>query len=177
MSTKVSLIDLDLMDALDLAILVEIEAQERYEEFARQVGSSAPDDAGAFFKQMAINESKHAADLKMKRMELFGDSISRMCLEKLYEYQEIEAPEFDQATSFMSAKKALLVALSSEVKAYEFFDKAQEIVSDPEVKALFKELKEEEFHHQLLVKDLINSTADDESPVVNSDDVDGPSGL
>lgn len=177
MSTKISLLDLDLMDALDLAILVEIEAQERYEEFSRQIGSSAPDDAGAFFSQMVINESKHAADLRLKRKQLFGDSLGRMTLEKLYEFQEIEAPEFDRAHSFMSAKQALLVALASEVKAYEFFEKAEKTVSNLEVKALFKELKEEELHHQLLVKDLISSTPGDESPLVYSSDVDEPSGL
>lgn len=177
MFEKISLLDLDLKDALDLAILVEIEAQERYEEFSRQIGTTSSDDAGAFFIQMALNESKHAADLKAKRLELFGNAPSRMSAEKLYEYQELEAPSFDRAESFMSAKKALLVALESEIKAYDFFTKAEKMVTDPAVKALFKELKEEELQHQMLVKDILNSTGGDESPLVDPNDVEEPSGL
>jgi rubrerythrin len=177
MFTKISLLDLDLQDALDLAILVEVEAQERYEEFARQIGTSSGDDAGAFFIQMALNEAKHATDLKLKRKQLFGDSPRRMSVEKLYEYQEIEAPVFDRAESFMSARKALVVALDSEIKAFNFFNKAEQIVTDRAVKALFKELKEEELQHQLLVKDILNSTPGDESPIVDPGDVEEPSGL
>lgn len=177
MATKISLLDLDLKDALDLAILVEIEAQERYEEFSRQIGSSSTDDAGAFFSQMAINESKHADELKLKRKQLYKDSPSRMSLEVLYEYQEIEAPEFDRAMSFMSARNALNIALDCEIKAYNFFCKAEKEVKDESVKALFNELKMEELHHQSLVKDLINSTDGDEAPIVNPKDVDEPSGL
>lgn len=174
---KISLEELNLQDALDLAILVEQEAQERYEEFARQVGSIRAGDAGEFFLQMAKNEAQHGAELKKKRTELFGDTPTRMSFEKLYEYQNIEAPEFDRAQSFMSTKKALNVALDSETKAYEFFDHAAKCVQNESVRSLFNELKQEELHHQSMVKAIIDRTLDDESPEVDSDNVDEPSGL
>lgn len=177
MFKTISLLDLDLKDALDLAILVEIEAKERYEEFARQIGSNAKDDAGSFFQQMARNETKHAEDLKSKRNELFGDAVSRMSAEKLYEYQEIEAPEFERAESFMSPHKALKVALESEIKAFNFFNKAEKEVKDPAVKELFRELKEEELEHKKMVETMLSKVKGDDSPLVDPNDVDEPSGL
>lgn len=175
---KTYLKNITLKQALDLAIQVELEAKARYEEFHRQIGSHATGDAGDFFLKMASNEKKHAEDLQQKRIELFGESESSISLEDLYEFQEIEAPFFDQAESFMSVKKALQVARESEIKAYEFFHKAEGLVTDQKVKALFNELKEEEVEHRQMVEALLEKTSSaDETPVVGKDDVDEPNGL
>lgn len=174
---KIKLEDLSLQDALDLAILVEQEAQERYEEFNRQIGSSRSGDAGEFFSQMARNEAQHGAELKKKRTELFGNLSTRMSLEKLYQYQNIEAPEFDRAHSFMSTKQALLIALDCEQKAFDFFDRAAHLVQDESVRSLFNELKQEELHHLRMVKSIIDRTIEDEQPEVEKENVDEPSGL
>jgi rubrerythrin len=45
------------------------------------------------------------------------------------------------------------VALRAETKAHEFFVKALPRIADPEVRALFEELREEEVLHQNLVRD------------------------
>ena len=50
MTTSLDLSKLSLMDALDLAILIEEEARQRYEMFASQIGRSGSRyDAGSFF--------------------------------------------------------------------------------------------------------------------------------
>jgi rubrerythrin len=50
MSTSLDLSKLSLMDALDLAILIEEEARQRYKMFASQVGGAGSDyDARSFF--------------------------------------------------------------------------------------------------------------------------------
>lgn len=177
MVTKFSMSELNLQDALDLAILVEVEAQERYVEFARQIGASKDKDAGAFFIRMAENEAKHAEDLSLRRKKLFSNSPSRMTPEILFEFQETEAPEFDKARSFMSVQSALQVALECEVKAFKFYEKALNLVKDHDVKNLFKELKEEEVEHQKMVIDIIKKTSGTISPDVFPDDIDEPSGL
>ena len=59
MSTRLDLSKLSLMDALDLAKLIEMEAHHRYQMFASQLGRSGGYDAGAFFATMAENEAKH----------------------------------------------------------------------------------------------------------------------
>lgn len=140
---------LSLMDALDLAILVEEEAQERYEEFAAQMQQHRTPDAAKFFRYMAANESMHGLELSARRAQRFSDAPRMVTRAMIF---DIEAPDYDAARAFMSPRNAMKAALASEVKAYDFFVAALPSLTDPEVRALFKELSEEEVEHQNLVK-------------------------
>ena len=73
MPAKVDFSKLTLMDALDLAILIEFEAFQRYTQFADRLGSRSPDDAASVFQSMAVNEKKHGDELAERRKKLFGD--------------------------------------------------------------------------------------------------------
>ena len=73
MSTRLDYSKLALMDAIDLAALIEIEAYKRYTQFAERLGSRDSGDAGAVFESMAVNESKHGEQLAERRFALFGD--------------------------------------------------------------------------------------------------------
>jgi rubrerythrin len=136
---------LALKDALDLAILIEDEARDRYTEFVDQMEIHHTPDAAAFFRFMAANETKHGQQLTAKRRALFGDEPSRMLW-------DVEAPEYAEAHAFMSPREAMEVALRCEVKARDFFVRALERVSDPEVRELFAELRDEEVEHEDLVR-------------------------
>jgi rubrerythrin len=140
---------LTLKDALDLAILIEDEARDRYAEFVDQMEIHHTPEAAEFFRFMAANETRHGQQLTAKRKALFGDQPSRMTREMLW---DVEAPEYAEAHAFMSPRQAMEVALRCEVKAHEFFARAIEQVSDAEVRGLFAELREEEVEHQALVK-------------------------
>lgn len=140
---------LDLQDALDLAILIEDEARERYEEFTRIVGGRYAGDASDMFLLMASYEKRHAAELAERRRARFGDAPRRVSRDQLY---DVEAPDRGAPRVFMSARQALEVALTSEEKAFEFFSSALPSVKDPEVRALFEELRGEEHKHQELVR-------------------------
>jgi rubrerythrin len=86
---------------------------------------------------------------------------------------DIEAPEFDTARAFMSIRAALDVALESEVKAYDFYHDALPEISNPEVRELFVNLREEEARHQELIKETRAKVPKDDG--FNPDDfVDGP---
>ncbi len=150
MSNDINFGALTLKDALDLAILIEDEAQERYQEFASQMELHHTPEAARFFVFMARNEAKHGRELREKRQDLFADQPAEVDRSQLF---DVEAPEYEQAEAFMTARQALLVAYQAEVKAYEFFDHALPSVADPKVQELFKELREEEVEHQQLVKD------------------------
>jgi len=149
MSTDIDFSKLSLKDALDLAILIEDEAQERYIEFAAQMESHHTAEAAKFFRFMAHNEAKHGEELGVRRKELFGDEPMNVDRSMLW---DVEAPDFDEARAFMSIQQALEVAMAAEVKAFEYFDSALPEVKDPGVKELFAELREEEIEHQDLVK-------------------------
>jgi erythrin-vacuolar iron transport family protein len=149
MAKKIDFAALSLKDALDLAILVEDEAKERYEEFADQMQSHHNQEAADFFKAMVVNETKHGEQLSFRRHSMFPGEPCSMTREMLW---DVEAPDYDKARIFMSARSAMNVALESEIKAHDYFAQALPYVSDAEVRSLFEELRNEELDHQNLVK-------------------------
>jgi len=152
MSTRLDFSKLTLMDALDLAALIELEAHKRYTQFAEQLGSRDVDDAGAVFQSMAVNENKHGEQLAERRLALFGDKPPEVTLDDIF---DVEAPEFGAPSRLMSPRKAYYVALSSEKKAFAFYDQALRHVDQPDVKALFEELRDEEAEHVAMLKEII----------------------
>ena len=146
---RVDFAKLTLRDALDLAILVEEEAQERYQKLSTMVGGRYAGDAGDVFRFMAENEARHAAELQARRDEMFKKArraISRDVLD------DVEAPDFTKVNVFMSAREAMEVAVEDEVKAYDFYDQALPHVKDPGVRELFQELRDEEKRHEGLLR-------------------------
>jgi len=138
------------MDALDLAKLIEMEACHRYQIFASQLGRSGGYDAGAFFATMAENEAKHGQELEARRKALFGDSPARLTLDDLY---DVEAPDMGAPRRGMSTLQAFEVGLAAEKKAYDFYDMALPGITDPEVRELFTELRDEETEHVEMLRE------------------------
>ena len=149
MSTRLDLSKLSLMDALDLAKLIEMEACHRYQMFASQLGRTGGYDAGAFFASMAENEAKHGQELEERRKKLFGDAPARLTLDDLF---DVEAPEMGAPHRGMSTMQALEVGLEAERKAHDFYDMALPGVTNDEVRELFIELRDEELEHVEMLK-------------------------
>ena len=152
MPARVDFSTLTLMDALDLATLIEVEAFKRYTQFAERLGSRSSDDAASVFQSMAVNEHKHGEQIAERRQALFGDQRPNVKLDDIF---DVEAPEFGAPSQNMSPLKAYWVALSSEQKAFAFYDQALRYVTQPEVKALFEELRAEEAEHVEMIEALI----------------------
>jgi rubrerythrin len=150
MSTLLDLSKLSLKDALDLAKLIELEACHRYQMFASQLGRTGGYDAGAFFASMAENEAKHGQELEIRRKALFGDAPARLTLDDLF---DVEAPEMGAPRRGMSTLQAFEIGLEAEKKAYDFYDMALPGITDPEVRALFTELRDEETEHVEMLKE------------------------
>lgn len=148
-ATNLDLSKLSLLQAMDLAVAVEEEAHERYLEFADQLAAHHTPEAAAFFAKMARIEALHRDHLAARRAALFGEQRSGLGLADIF---DIEAPEYDGARVYMTVHDALTVALTAEEKAHAFFAKAAPVVTDPEARALFAELAEEEVEHQHLVR-------------------------
>jgi rubrerythrin len=150
MSAKVDFSTLSLMDSLDLATLIELEAFKRYNLFVEQIGSST--DAGAFFQSMADNERKHGDELAERRLALFGLAPARIKMDDVF---DVEAPDVGSTYRSMSELKACRVALTAEKKAFEFYDRSLRRVTQPDVKALFEHLRDEEAEHIRMVEAMI----------------------
>ena len=157
MSVDIDFANLSIKDALDLAILVEEEAEERYRELADNLEFHNTKEAAKFFRFMVTCEAKHGEELSAKRKELFGDQPVGVDRSLLW---DVEAPGFETAKSFMTLQEALEVALAAETKAFEFFDGALPEVSDPEVRELFTELRQEEVEHMQMVREQMKKNPD-----------------
>lgn len=161
---------ISLCDALDLALFVEEEARDRYEEFAEQLSVHHTPAAAEFFRKMARIEEKHRFALETRRQELFGAVPPRVSRTMIF---DVEAPEYGEASVFMTVHQALEVALRCEVKAHGFFVAALERVRDGEIRRLFEELRDDEVRHQQLVLAEIDRAAD-EDPGNPNDYCDAP---
>jgi len=164
-----SLEKLSAKDALDLAILIEEEARERYTVLVGQVGGRYAGDASDMFRAMAANEAKHGDELSERRRQLYGDEARAVTRDMLY---EVEAPDMGATRVFMSARQAMEVALASEQKAREFFEQALLVVKDPQVRTLFASLREEEVQHEAWVRARLETLPP--GPDLEDDEADEP---
>jgi rubrerythrin len=153
---------LTLRDALDLAVLIEEEARDRYDELADQMELHHTPEAAQFFRFMCDNEEKHRAKLAARREKELGTIPRQVTRAMIF---DVEAPEYDVARSSMTVRAALAAALRSEEKAHAFFVAALPAIRDAPVRALFEELREEEVEHQRLVRsELDKAPPDSELP-------------
>lgn len=152
MSTRLDLQKLDLMDALDLAILIEAEAYDRYRWFAAQLGHRASGDAASVFAAMAENEKKHGMQLMAQRKQRFGDQKRRVTRDDVF---DVEAPDQGAPHAGMSTLRAHEIALAAEQKALAFYTDALQVVKDAAIRQLFTELRDEEVEHVRHVRSAI----------------------
>ena len=148
---KLDISTLNLQDALDMAVLIEKEAEDRYLLFADQIGRRYPGDAANFFTMMARNEQRHGVEVSERRRLLFGDTPSRVTANMIG--NDIEAPDPGKAIRYMSPRHALEVAMESEIKAYEFYNSILQVIQDVTVRELIKNLRDEELEHQKLLNE------------------------
>jgi len=140
---------LTLRDALDLAILIDEEAEERYEELADQMEVHHTPQAASFFHRMSSEEARHRSQLRERRQRLFPDAGRTVSRAMLW---DVKAPDYDQVRAFMTLREAMRTALGAEEKAHAFFVAALLRINDPEVKALFEELRDGEAQLQEQVR-------------------------
>lgn len=169
-TTRLDFSKLTLMDALDLASLIEVEAFQRYTEFAKRLGSRDANDPGAVFRSMAINEKKHGDQLAERRRALFGDTRPTVKLDDIF---DVEAPDVGAPRWNMSQLRAFQVALSSERKAFAFYDAALPSITHPDVKALFEELRDEEVEHVRMIEEIIAKLPPSAAVELDDDGEDG----
>lgn len=154
MPARIDFSKLELMDALDVAILIEAEAYDRYELFAKQLGHRAPGDAASVFRSMAENEAKHGKELLERRKKLFGKTPMRVSRDDLF---DVEAPDVGAAHATISTRGAFEVALAAEQKALDFYVQALPQVNNAEIRELFTELRDEEVEHVRMVRKSIEA--------------------
>jgi rubrerythrin len=166
MTRGIDFSQLTLLDALDLAVLVEEEAKDRYEELADQMTLHHNEEATRFFLKMVEIERTHERTLSNRRRELFGDEPRTVTRAMIF---DVEAPDYGDARATMTVRQALEMALSGEAKAYSFFDAALKHLENAELRDFFTHLRSEEQEHQRLVQAQIAKLPPE--PLISAEDV------
>lgn len=152
MASMIDFAKLDLRGAFDLAIMIEEDAQMRYEDFARAFAGKAS-AAAAVFRDMAVNESKHCRQLEERRRKIFAQDPPRIEISVKDEEDGVERAELGELEDGpITARQALEIALEAEVRAYEFYKNALAHLTNAEVREFFEHLMEEEVEHQDLLR-------------------------
>jgi rubrerythrin len=148
MSPIVDVAQMDLRDALDFAVLVEEDAQLRYEELARALGDD-PGGAGAVFRAMAVNEGMHRRTVEERRAAIFREAEPRLEISAL---EGPERPDVADGELPATARQALEISLAAERRAHAFYARALSACSDPEVRAFLEDLLRDEAEHAALLE-------------------------
>lgn len=162
MGQAIDLASLTLQDALDLAILLEDESRDRYQEYAGIMGNQLATQVSGMFQAMAAGEARHSAQLAARRRALFADAPRRLSREVV---SEVEAPDAGARHVFDSPREAMEAALLSEERAHQFYAAALPQVRDPEVRALFAEIAAEEERHQAFLRELVRHMPEASEPI------------
>jgi rubrerythrin len=173
MAVRLDLHTLEPADALDLGVLMEEEARQRYIEFSEVFTEvHHNEEAAAFCRVMAGNEERHGAELWERRQRLYPDVPTRVTAAMLF---DVEAPETERVGAFMTARECMEMALAAETKAEAFFRAGLAGPLHPEVRTLLAELADEEVEHQRMVKEQI-ARLPSEGPLSRADVADEPVG-
>lgn len=139
---------LDLRSALDFAIAIEEDAQLRY----RLLASTATDPAAAeFFRWMVSNEGEHRRKLEAREHVLFRHAPARFEDAR----DDLDAPADGEVNASIDVREGMELALRAEHRAHEFYASAIPSIENPDVRAFFEELREEEAEHEALLRERI----------------------
>jgi rubrerythrin len=154
MGLQVDFSRLDARDFLDIAIEVEREAMEHYQQLEAWMRASAEPDVLQFFRAMAGREDRHREQLTAKRHELFGDDPPRHDVASVP--WEVEAPDLDRVGATLDLRSALEMALGMETRAHDYYAEAKEYAQDDAVSEILESFRLAEAEHQRLVKEQLD---------------------
>ena len=133
------------------ALVMEIEAAQRYAEFADAMETHNNLEVAALFRKMAGIEGKHAEQI-MAEMGWTAVPAPRTASAS---WEGVEAPETtpgDEVHYLMQPYHALELALVNEQRAERFFARLARVATTAAVRKAARELQEEEREHVLLVR-------------------------
>lgn len=134
------------------ALVIELEAMQRYKQLAEMMEQTGNRKVGKIFGRLSGIEAKHA--------EIVGEQIKDRKLPLLtpgeYHWRGLEAPEnIDSArlSHLMSPYQAMSLALDNEKRAFEFFADVVDDSTDECVREMAAEFAMEEKQHVAWVEE------------------------
>jgi rubrerythrin len=133
------------------AYAIELEATERYAQFAEQLETHNNGEVASLFRRLAEIEALHA---KRILSEMHWPSMP--ALAPAYAWETAEAPEtapFDSLHYLMHPWHALEIALRCELEAKKYYDAIAESRAPRQVREAAQEMAAEEEEHVRLVRE------------------------
>jgi rubrerythrin len=150
MALQIDFSKLDAQDVLDIAIQVEEEAMENYEQLVAWMTRYGNTAAADFFSRMARMEERHRDQIAAQRHVLFGATPPRHTDVAIW---EVEQPDWSEIERDLSLEKAFDLGMDSERRAGAYYEEALEYAEDPKVIELFRELRDAEKHHMRMLRE------------------------
>jgi rubrerythrin len=141
----------DLDDFMARAYAMELEAQERYAQFAEQLDTHNNRAVAEMFRKLSHIESLHARRI----LEEMGWP-SPAALPPAYAWESPEGPETalpDSVHYLMQPYHALEIALRCELQAQQYFEGIAAADAPPGVRKAAVEMADEEREHVRLIRD------------------------
>ncbi len=141
-----------LEDFMAQALQMELDAAERYNEFADMMDTHNNPEVGQWFRKMAVIEGKHATQI----MAEMGWKEAPRLATAASVFEGFETPEtapIDEVHYLMRPWHVLQLALANEERAERFFAKLASLATVESVRKAALELQQEEAEHVELVKD------------------------
>jgi rubrerythrin len=138
-------------DFMARAYAMELEANERYAQFADQLDTHNNREVAQMFRKLSEVEALHA-----KRILEEMKWPSMPALPPAYAWETAEAPEtaaFDQLHYLMQPMHALEIALKCELQAQQYFERIAASKAPAAVRKAATEMADEEREHVRLIRD------------------------
>ena len=130
---------------------MELEATERYAQFAEQLETHNNREVAQLFRKLADIEALHA-----KRILDEMGWPSMPALPPAYAWETLEGPEtapFDSLHYLMHPRHALEIALRCELEAQKYYESIAASSAPAPVRAAAKEMAAEEIEHVRLIRE------------------------
>ncbi len=140
----------DYSEFMARAYAMELEAVERYAQFAEQLDTHNNREVAALFRKLSAIEALHA---KRILEEMGWPSLP--VLTPAYAWEGPEAPEtapFESVHYLMHPYHALEIALACELQAQKYFEQIASGSAPKQVKAAAEEMAGEEREHVTLIR-------------------------
>ncbi|HXP30144.1 MAG TPA: ferritin family protein [Stellaceae bacterium] len=141
-------------DLLARAYAMEIEATERYAEFAAQLELHSNVDVADLFRKLAGAERKHAEALARDLAER-GVAVAPGAALAAPGAEGLETTLGDALHYLMTPYHALQIALRNELRAFAFFSNLSHSAAPDDIRRLASEFAQEEKLHVELVRELL----------------------
>ena len=143
-----------LADLFAVAYQIEADAVERYNVLADQMETHNNPELVVVFRDLARAEAIHRDEIR----RLAGDIDVIAHAQRMAKWKRGESPEesdLGAAHYLMTPWHALQLALKGEERALAFFASIVESTTDPDIKKMAEEFREEEAEHVNLVHRLL----------------------